>query len=91
MHINPFKRAKAMIQAIATIMSTVPVELQKAALAGLGQYRSRGHGRGDKFARQSFGGHTNWKQILGGNTCGARECARRIRQRDAAFTKTLAF
>lgn len=42
---DAFRRAKAMFTAIAAAM-VLPLDEQRAALAGVGTYRSHGHGLG---------------------------------------------
>ena len=44
---TPFRRANLMVSAIAAILSqNLPVLLQQSELRKLGEYKSRGHGRG---------------------------------------------
>lgn len=60
---------------------------KQAALAKLGTYESRGHGRNKYSGKKRGNACTNWKAKLNGQTCGQRECARRIYQaaRNAGF------
>lgn len=72
MGVNHFKRAKAMFTAIRAAM-LLPMLEQAAAMALIGPYKSRGHGRGTpvrnhRRARSKYLPHQ-----------GARECARRAR------------
>jgi hypothetical protein len=75
MQTTPFKRAKAMMAAISVILSTSSGLVQQLKLDALGVYRSRGHGRGDPFARQNYTSHSKYKPHQG-----KKECARRVRQ-----------
>ena len=49
---NHFKRARQMFAAIAPAMS-LPLAAQLAAMAGIGEYRSRGKGQGGRFLGSS--------------------------------------
>ena len=49
---NPFKRARQMLAAIAAAMS-LPLAEQLAAMADIGEYRSRGKGQGGRFLGSS--------------------------------------
>ncbi len=51
-HHSPFKRAKQMFAAIAAAMS-LPLAAQMAAMARIGEYRSRGKGQGGRFLGSS--------------------------------------
>lgn len=51
-HHSPFKRAKQMFAAIAAAMS-LPIEVQLAELANIGEYKSRGKGQGGRFLGSS--------------------------------------
>lgn len=75
---SAFRRVNAFMQAIQTMLSQ-GFNLQSVA-AELGEYRSRGHGRG-KISGKKRGNHcTNWRMKLLFQTNGARETARRRRQ-----------
>lgn len=77
MNRKPFARALAMIGMIASITSALSGAAAKAAIAGLGSYTSRGHGRqkysGRKLRSFPSGKHT-------GVTNGQREVASRNHQ-----------
>lgn len=83
MNPNAFRRAREMRAQIEAARA-LPAEMQQAALAAIGPYKSRGHGRGGPVSLY-YRYSTDWKDILAGQTNGARECARRVRQarRDA--------
>lgn len=51
-HHSPFKRAKQMFAAIAAATS-LPLDAQMVAMAGIGEYRSRGKGEGGRFLGSS--------------------------------------
>lgn len=51
-HHSPFKRAKQMMAAIAAAMS-LPLAAQMVAMAGIGEYKSRGKGQGGRFLGSS--------------------------------------
>lgn len=51
-HHSPFKRAKQMLALIAHAMS-LPLDAQMVAMAGIGEYRSRGKGEGGRFLGSS--------------------------------------
>lgn len=80
----PFKRAHAFLNAMNAIMlSGIPQYLQRIELDNLGAYRSRGHGKNINVKKPKINFTTNWKQRMGGQTCGQRECARRVKQLNA--------
>jgi len=70
---NPFARAKAMMALIA--MSGL-----NAVLAQRGEYVSRGHGQNKPSGKGQGNSGTPWMEMLGGQTNGKREIARRRRQ-----------
>jgi len=70
---NPFARAKAMMALIA--MSGL-----NAALSQMGEYVSRGHGQNKPSGKGQTNSGTPWREMLGGQTNGKREIARRRRQ-----------
>lgn len=75
MQTTPFKRANILFRQIQHIRAThAPIEAQ-VIIAALPQYVSRGHGRGDRYARQHYMSHSKYKPHQG-----AKECARRLRQ-----------
>lgn len=76
MQTTPFKRANILFRQIQHLRTTLaPIEAQ-VAIAALPVYVSRGHGRGDKFARQNFvTSSPKYKPHQG-----KRECARRAAQ-----------
>lgn len=75
---KPFARAIAMMSLIATAMQSASPQL---AMSQIGDYRSRGHGRG-KYSGIKWGPVPSGKYARSFN--GARECARRRRQMEAA-------
>lgn len=79
---NPFSRSIALAALIASAMSSGV----HGALAGIPEYKSRGHGRGGYSGKGYGNTGTNWMSRLNGQTNGKRECERRLRQmdRDAA-------
>ena len=78
MNKQPFKRSLAMMAAISSIMQLTDKSFIQSALVALGEYKSRGHGKG-KLGK-SIGYTTNWKARLHGQTNGKRECTRRVKQ-----------
>lgn len=71
---SPFSRSLTMLAAIQSIMaSAMPQAMQQISLAGLGEYKSRGHGRGVKGKIY----RTNPRRFTPN---GPREVARRQRQ-----------
>lgn len=74
---KPFARAIAMMSLIATAMQSASPQL---AMSQIGDYRSRGHGRG-RYSGIKYGPSPSGKYLP---HQGARECARRVRQMEAA-------
>ncbi len=79
MQTTPFHRSRTFARRIAIILA-MPVHLQAEAFKLLGDYVSRGHGRNVRTSNKTVNSSTNWASKLGGQTCGKRECARRISQ-----------
>lgn len=77
MNRKPFARALAMMSMIASITSALSGAAAKAAIAGLGSYTSRGHGRQKHSGRKV---HSAPSGKYTGVTNGRREMARRDRQ-----------
>ena len=73
---KPFGRALIMMRAITAALA-LPLAAQKLALMNLGDYKSRGHGRGIYSGRKK-GNWSSGKYV--GVSNGRRECARRVRQ-----------
>ena len=75
---EPYRRARIVSQLVALANSFPSVADRTAALAAIPPYRSRGKGRGS--ADRNYGN----KPCKYTPHQGARECARRVRQRVAA-------
>ncbi len=75
---SPFKRAIAMAAAISAALSNAPASMHHMLLSAMEPYKSRGHGKG-KLGK-ALPRQTSWKALLKGQTCGKRECARRVKQ-----------
>lgn len=79
----PFKRALAMMDKIAEIM-TLPVHLQQVAFSQMVAYESRGHGIGTPLGSGRMC-RTNYERPIHNapkHENGKREIARRLRQAD---------
>jgi len=76
---TPFKRAMIMMSAISAALAAGMSAT--AALASVGEYQSRGKGRGGHSGKGRGNNCTNWLARLKGKTNGPRECQRRMRQR----------
>lgn len=72
---SPFSRAKAMFAAMAAALAAPGATMQNV-LAGLGEYRSRGHGRGKLSGKKKGNKGTLWIDRMNSE----RECTRRRRQ-----------
>ena len=75
---NPFSRANAMMALIAAAMGN------QAALSAIGPYVSRGHGRGQFRIKSWFSLSARKRSSKYKPHQGKRECARRVRQMEAA-------
>ena len=75
---KPFACTTAMMAAIAAAISAGMSHSFVAA--NIGQYHSRGHGRGKYSGRGHGNPGTDWQRNLNGQTNGRRECERRMRQ-----------
>lgn len=85
MQTQPFKRAHDILNLMNAILSSnEPQSIKNLLLGNLPAYVSRGHGRGIRTKQPKINTATNWKQKLNGQTCGKRECARRVRQMQGA-------
>lgn len=71
---NPFSRVRAFMSALSAAMAAG--RNLSLALAQVGTYESRGHGRGIYSGRKKGNQCTNWKEHMNSE----RECARRRRQ-----------
>jgi hypothetical protein len=72
---SPFSRAKEMMAMLAAAMA-IPGMTMQTAIAGLGSYRSRGHGQGKITGKKQGNPGTDWKARMNSK----RECARSRRQ-----------
>lgn len=76
MQAKPFGRALLMMRAITAALA-LPLAMQQAAMAKIGDYKSRGHGRGVYSGRKK-GNQPSGK--FDGVSNGQRERERRMRQ-----------
>lgn len=77
MKTNPFARARTMMSIISSITASLSGSAMNAALADIGSYTSRGHGRQKHSGRKV---HSAPSGKYTGVTNGRREMARRDRQ-----------
>ena len=76
MQTRPFHRAQYVRRLVVAALGIADTAERLTALAAIPVYVSRGHGRGDKFARQNFvTSSPKYKPHQG-----KRECARRVAQ-----------
>jgi len=83
MQVNPFHHSRSFALLVEQCFA-LPVHMQAEAFASIGEYVSRGHGRNVRVARNKVNSSTDWALKLGGQTCGKRECARRVNQMQKA-------
>lgn len=81
MQTSPFKRARAMMQAIAAIFRTLPQSQAEMSVRNMKPYRSRGKGRGKAFTKTRGNHSYNFKTPHQS----FRERARRVRQLHAGI------